>query len=68
MTYRSKVVLRLCWMAVSYTHLDVYKRQELAHQFGLYDPSQGLNSLVVALQVAVQLSLIHILFRWKLLL
>ena len=32
----------------------IFQRIELAHQFGLYDPSQGLNSLVVALQVAVQ--------------
>ena len=26
----------------------------MAHQFGLYDPSQGLDSLIVTLQVAVQ--------------
>ena len=32
----------------------IFQRIELAHQFGLYDPSQGLDSLVVALQVVVQ--------------
>ena len=52
----------IVYMAVSYTHLDVYKRQALAPQLGQYCPLKAVPQFlhIIKMPPVILLSLIHI--------